>query len=82
MTASSGAQPRPRRSPKLPVTPPRSTAKVFEVAAGADGAAVQAAIDAAVSSKTARPIVHLPAAVIPVAQDDHRAGGLRHPAGG
>jgi hypothetical protein len=52
--------------PKLPVTPARSTAKVFEVAAGADGAAVQAAIDAAVSSKTARPIVHLAAAVIPV----------------
>ncbi len=51
---------------KLPATPPRSTAKVFEVAAGADGAAVQAAIDAAVSSNTARPIVHLPAAVIPV----------------
>lgn len=52
--------------PNLPAKPARATAKVFEVAQPADGEMVQAAIDAAVASKTARPIVHLPAAIIPV----------------
>jgi hypothetical protein len=46
--------------PALPEAPPRRDRKVFEVAAGANGMAVQEAIDAAVKEAGNRPIVHLP----------------------
>ena len=46
--------------PTLPPTPPRRGRKVFEVRAGADGAAVQHAIDAAAKLSGRRPVVHLP----------------------
>jgi hypothetical protein len=50
--------------PVLPGVLPRRTERVFEVTAGGDGAAIQAAIDAAAQfaaqQKGRRPIVHLP----------------------
>jgi hypothetical protein len=46
--------------PTLPGTPPNRGRKVFEVAAGADAAAVQEALDEAVGLRGRRPVVHLP----------------------
>ncbi|MBI3921733.1 MAG: hypothetical protein HY318_09985 [Armatimonadetes bacterium] len=46
--------------PKLPPTPPRRQRRVFEVAAGTDAAAIQAAITAAAKLKGQRPVIHLP----------------------
>ncbi len=46
--------------PQLPPTPPRKQRKVFEVAAGADAAAIQKQIDAAAALAGQRPVVHLP----------------------
>ena len=46
--------------PVLPPTPPRRQRKIFEVAAGAGGPAIQEAIDAAAKLAGQRPIVHLP----------------------
>ena len=46
--------------PVLPPTPPRVQRKVFEVAAGGDTAAIQAALDAAAKLKGQRPVVHIP----------------------
>ncbi len=49
---------------RLPAAPPRIARKVFEVAAGSDAAAIQAAIDAAAALKSGqRPVVHLPKGV-------------------
>jgi len=50
--------------PRLPGVPARSSRQVFEVARGANGAAIQAAIDAAVAAAgrgVVNPVVHLPA---------------------
>jgi hypothetical protein len=50
-------------APRLPATPARPTREVFDVARGANGAAIQAAIDAAVAAAArgaVNPIVHLP----------------------
>jgi hypothetical protein len=56
--------------PVLPGVPPQSTERVFEVAKGSDGAAIQQAVDAAVAfaraHEGARPVVHLPQGVYPV----------------
>jgi hypothetical protein len=49
--------------PTLPPTPPRKERKVFEVAAGADAAAIQKQIDAAAKLAGRRPVVHLPMGV-------------------
>ncbi len=46
--------------PDLPGPPPRRDRKVIEVAAGADAAAVQKALDEAAKEKGNRPVVHLP----------------------
>jgi hypothetical protein len=46
--------------PELPPAPPRRERKVFEVRAGADGSAIQAAIDDAAKLAGQRPVVHLP----------------------
>lgn len=46
--------------PTLPPTPSRQSRQVFEVAAGAGSAQIQAAINAAASSGATNPIVHLP----------------------
>ena len=46
--------------PALPPTPPNRRRQVVEVAAGADAAAIQAAIDKAAALKGKRPVVHLP----------------------
>lgn len=46
--------------PTLPGTPQRLGRQVFEVAAGANAAQIQAAINAAVASGAVNPIVHLP----------------------
>ncbi|MCX5670333.1 MAG: hypothetical protein NTU94_03290, partial [Planctomycetota bacterium] len=46
--------------PALPPTPPNRKRQVFEVAAGADAAAIQDAIDKAAALKDKRPVVHLP----------------------
>ncbi len=54
------AQDIPDTLPTLPPTPPHRERKVFEVHAGADGAAIQQAIDAAARLKGQRPVVHLP----------------------
>jgi hypothetical protein len=72
--ADTTVAPRARLKPVVPALPgvlPRSTERVFEVA-GTDGAAIQAAIDAAViyarQHKGSRPVVHLPMGIYPVAQ--------------
>jgi len=52
------------RLPVLPVVPARVSRLVFDVARGANGAAIQAAIDSAVAAARAgaiNPVVHLPA---------------------
>jgi len=46
--------------PTLPPTPPKVERRMFEVAAGAPAAAIQAAIDEAVKLNGQRPVVHLP----------------------
>jgi hypothetical protein len=46
--------------PELPPTPPRMARKVIEVPAGADAAAIQAAVDEAAKLAGQRPVVHLP----------------------
>ena len=46
--------------PFLPPTPPRVVREVFEVTAGADADAIQAALDQAAALKGQRPVVHLP----------------------
>src|SRR5262249_49746015 len=48
------------KPPPLPDTPPNRKRKVFEVAAAADAAAVQKALDEAVQLRGRRPVVHLP----------------------
>src|SRR5262245_52720149 len=48
------------KPPPLPDTPPNRKRKVFEVAAAADAAAVQKALDEAVKLHGRRPVVHLP----------------------
>jgi Pectate lyase superfamily protein len=45
--------------PELPPTPPRRQRKIFEVSANT-AQAIQEAIDAAVASRSPRPVVHLP----------------------
>ncbi|HUU10733.1 MAG TPA: hypothetical protein VM431_09360 [Phycisphaerae bacterium] len=52
--------------PALPPTPPNRGRPVIEVAAGADAAAIQAAIDRAVALKGKRPVVHLPMGTYPI----------------
>jgi hypothetical protein len=47
--------------PRLPPTPPRRARPIFEVAPGADGKAIQAAIALAARQARKRPVVHLPA---------------------
>jgi hypothetical protein len=54
--------------PALPPAPPNRKRQVFEVAAGADAAAIQAAIDKAVPLKGKRPIVHLPVGTYKIGQ--------------
>ena len=46
--------------PSMPATPQRPARQVFEVAANAGGADIQAAINAAANSGATNPIVHLP----------------------
>ncbi|HEY7118913.1 MAG TPA: glycosyl hydrolase family 28-related protein [Tepidisphaeraceae bacterium] len=46
--------------PALPATPKRQARKIFEVPAGADGRAVQRAIDEAAKLAGQHPVVHLP----------------------
>ena len=46
--------------PAMPPAPPNLNRKVFDVAAGADGTAIQEAIDKAAQLKGRRPVVHLP----------------------
>ena len=46
--------------PTLPSTPPNLQRVVFEVESGADGAAIQRAIDRAAERSGLRPVVHLP----------------------
>lgn len=46
--------------PPLPTPWPRATRRIYEVPTGADAAAIQRAIDAAVRDGSARPVVHLP----------------------
>lgn len=46
--------------PTLPPAPPKRTRPVFEVAPGADGAAIQRALDQAAQLAGQRPVVHLP----------------------
>lgn len=48
------------KPPKLPGTPPNRKRKIIEVAAGADAAAIQKALDEAAKEKGKRPVVHLP----------------------
>jgi hypothetical protein len=50
----------PDELPTLPTAPPRRQRKVFEVTAGANGDAIQRAIDAAAKLAGQRPVVHLP----------------------
>jgi len=50
-------------APKLPPTPPNRKRKIFDVPAGADAAAIQAAIDQAAKLSGQRPVVHLPMGV-------------------
>jgi hypothetical protein len=50
----------PRDVPTLPEAPPHRDRKVFEVPAGANGDAVQKAVDAAAGLAGQRPVVHLP----------------------
>lgn len=50
----------PAGPPRLPPTPPRRERKVFEVAVGAGGKAIQQAVDQAAKLAGARPVVHLP----------------------
>ncbi len=45
--------------PALPPTPPHRQRQVFEVAAGADAATIQVAIDSAAALRGQRPVVHL-----------------------
>jgi hypothetical protein len=54
--------------PALPPAPPNRKRQVFEVAAGADAAAIQAAIDKAVPLKGKRPVVHLPVGTYKIGQ--------------
>ena len=54
--------------PALPPTPPNRKRQVFEVAAGADAAAIQAAIDKAAPLKGKRPVVHLPVGTYKIGQ--------------
>lgn len=54
--------------PALPPTPPNRKRQVFEVAAGADAAAIQAAIDKAAPLKGKRPVVHLPMGTYKIGQ--------------
>lgn len=58
----------PDTMPVLPPFPPRRTRPVIEVAAGADGVAIQRAIDEAVRLSGQRPVVHLPMGTYPVKQ--------------
>lgn len=46
--------------PTLPPTPPRRERRIFEVPAGADGDAIQRALDEAAKLAGQRPVVHLP----------------------
>jgi hypothetical protein len=46
--------------PSLPTTLPNLKRSVFEVASGADGGAIQRAIDAAALENGSRPVVHIP----------------------
>ncbi|HVC96095.1 MAG TPA: glycosyl hydrolase family 28-related protein [Pirellulales bacterium] len=50
----------PQLPPTLPPTPPRRKRKVFDLPAGAGGAAIQKAIDLAAKLTGERPVVHLP----------------------
>jgi hypothetical protein len=50
----------PTDLPALPPTPPHAQRPVFEVPAGSDGEAIQAAIAAAAPRSGQRPIVHMP----------------------
>jgi hypothetical protein len=52
----------------MPGTPPSKKRKIFEVAAGANAAAIQKAIDQAVSSRSERAIVHLPSGQYSISQ--------------
>jgi len=54
--------------PAMPPTPPNRARKVFEVPAGADGGAIQQAIDEAAKLKGKRPVVHLPKGTFKVKQ--------------
>ena len=61
--------------PVLPSCPPRRARKVFEIAAGADAATIQAAIDSAAALAGQRPVVHLATGLYQI------AGTLTIPAG-
>jgi hypothetical protein len=54
--------------PLLPEKPPNRGRKVFEVAPGADSAAVQKALDEAAKLQGQRPVVHLPRGTYPIAR--------------
>ncbi|HLJ96686.1 MAG TPA: glycosyl hydrolase family 28-related protein [Gemmataceae bacterium] len=55
-----GAKEIPDAVPALPRAPTRQTRKILEVAAGANGEAIQRAIDQASALAGQRPVVHLP----------------------
>ncbi len=54
--------------PVLPPTPPKVERQVFEIAAGADAAVIQAAIDSAAALKGQRPVVHIGKGIYRIAQ--------------
>ena len=54
--------------PTLPPPWPNLRRRVFDVAPGADAAAIQQAIDRAAAAPDARPVVHLPAGIYDVAR--------------
>ncbi|MBV9470329.1 MAG: hypothetical protein JOZ57_13915, partial [Abitibacteriaceae bacterium] len=54
--------------PQLPAPPPNLQRRVFEVAGGADGTAIQDAIDAAAKLRGQQPVVHLPAGEYKIAK--------------